>query len=284
MSGTASAGSILPQVRPRAQVTILGAQIDRVATDDAVARIEGWIAERPPRPHHVVVTGFHGIWTGYRDPAFRTILNRADLFCPDGIAPIWLARLRGQPLPERVPGAELMRRVLLAADARGYSSFFYGDTEATLDALSRRLAGDYPGHRIVGVRSPPFRPLSPAEVDADLDRINASGADLLWVGLGLPRQERWIDAYRERLRVPVVIGVGAAFGFLSGTVTRVPSWLGDAGFEWLWRLAMEPRKVWRRDLIDGPQFLYHGLRESLAYRLRRGGDAEKSGRNESEFS
>uniref|UniRef100_UPI0025EADCC4 WecB/TagA/CpsF family glycosyltransferase n=1 Tax=uncultured Lamprocystis sp. TaxID=543132 RepID=UPI0025EADCC4 len=92
------------------------------------------------------------------------------------------------------------------------------------------------------------------------------------------------DAYRERLRVPVVIGVGAAFGFLSGTVTRVPSWLGDAGFEWLWRLAMEPRKVWRRDLIDGPQFLYHGLRESLAYRLRHSGDLEKSGRNDSEFS
>ncbi len=274
---SASAGSGLPQARPRAQVTILGAQIDRVGTDDAVARIEGWIAERPRRPHHVVATGFHGIWTGYRDPAFRTILNRADLFCPDGIAPIWLARLRGQPLPERVPGAELMQRLLLAADARGYSSFFYGDTEATLDALSRRLVNDYPGHRIAGVRSPPFRPLTPAEVDADLGLINASGADLLWVGLGLPRQERWIDAYRERLRVPVAIGVGAAFGFLSGKVTRVPAWLGDAGFEWLWRLAMEPRKLWQRDLIDGPQFLYHGLRESIAYRLRRGDDTETSG-------
>jgi len=267
----AQAGVALNQA-PRSRVTILGAQIDRLDSDAAVARIEGWIAERLSRPRHVVVTGFHGIWIGHRDPSFRAILNRADLFCPDGIAPIWLARLRGEPLPERVPGAELMRRLLVAADARGYSSFFYGDTTATLDALRQRLAGDYPGHRIVGTRSPPFRPLSPAEVAADIDLINASGADLLWVGLGLPKQERWIDTHRERLRVPVVIGVGAAFGFLSGQVARVPAWLGEAGFEWLWRLAMEPRKLWQRDLIDGPRFLYHGLRESIAYRWRRRDD------------
>ncbi|WP_295430219.1 WecB/TagA/CpsF family glycosyltransferase [uncultured Thiodictyon sp.] len=273
MSDTAMAGAGMPQGQtPRSRVPILGAQIDSLDAADAVARIEGWIAERPPRSRHVVVTGFHGIWIGHRDPSFRAILNRADLFCPDGIAPIWLARLRGEPLPERIPGAELMRRLLVAADTRGYSSFFYGDTAATLDALSQRLCRVYPGHRIAGVRSPPFRPLSPAEVAADIDRINASGADLLWVGLGLPKQERWIDAHRERLRVPVVIGVGAAFGFLSGQVARVPTWLGEAGFEWLWRLIMEPRKLWQRDLIDGPQFLYHGLRESIAYRLRRRDD------------
>lgn len=253
----------------RSRVTILGAGIDRLGADAAVARIEGWISERPRRSHHVVVTGFHGIWIGYQDPTFRDILNRSDLFCPDGIAPIWLARLRGEPLPERIPGAELMRRLLQAADTRGYSSFFYGDTTETLDALSLQLRQRYPGHRIVGTRSPPFRALSPAETAADIDRINASGADLLWVGLGLPKQERWIDAHLGRLRVPVVIGVGAAFGFLSGRVARVPPWLGDAGFEWLWRLAVEPRKLWRRDIIDGPRFLYHGLRESLTCRLRR---------------
>lgn len=254
----------------RQRVTILGAGIDRITTDAAVARIEGWIRERRPRPRQVVVTGFHGIWIGCQDPSFRSILNRADLFCPDGIAPVWLARVRGEPLHERIPGAELMRRLLEVADVRGYSSFFYGDTTETLEALEPRLRERYPGHRIAGTRSPPFRPLSPAETAADLDRINASGADLLWIGLGLPKQERWIDAHLDRLRVPVVIGVGAAFGFLSGRVARVPPWLGDAGFEWLWRLAMEPRKLWRRDFIDGPRFLYHGLRESLAYRLRRG--------------
>jgi len=270
MSPTARTDAGMPQGQaPRTRVTILGAQLDRLRADEAVTRIETWIAERPPRSRHVVVTGFHGIWIGYRDPSFRAILNRADLFCPDGIAPIWLSRLRGEPLPERIPGADLMRRLLLAADTRGYSSFFYGDTEATLDALRGRLADTYPGHRIVGTRSPPFRPLSPAEVAADIERINASGADLLWVGLGLPKQERWIDAHLEQLRVPVVIGVGAAFGFLSGQVARVPTWLGEAGFEWLWRLFMEPRKLWQRDFIDGPRFLYHGLRESIAYRLRR---------------
>lgn len=260
----------------RQRIPILGAQIDQITTAEAVARVGTWIRERRPRPRHVVVTGFHGIWIGCQDPSFRSILNRADLFCPDGIAPIWLARLRGQPLPERIPGAELMRRLLDVSNTQGYSSFFYGDTIETLDALTNRLREHYPGHRVAGTLSPPFRTLSPAERAADLDRINASGADLLWVGLGLPKQERWIDAHLDHLRVPVVIGVGAAFGFLSGRVARVPSWIGNAGFEWLWRLAMEPRKLWRRDFIDGPRFLYHGLRESLGYRLRRGHRTETS--------
>lgn len=252
---------------PRERVAILGAQIDRITPAAALARIQGWI-EGPPAPtRQVIVTGFHGLWVGYRDPSFQALLNAADLFVPDGIAPIWLAHLRGEPLGPRLPGAELLRGFLQLADAQGYSSYFYGDSDATLTALAARLQAEYPGHRIAGVWSPPYRPLSAAETAADIARINASGADVLWVGLGLPKQERFIRAHRDALRVPVAIGIGAAFGFLSGQVTRVPAVLGDVGLEWLWRLAMEPRKLWRRDLIDGPRFLYHGVRESLAYRF-----------------
>jgi N-acetylglucosaminyldiphosphoundecaprenol N-acetyl-beta-D-mannosaminyltransferase len=252
----------------RDQVEILGSRIDRVLPAEAVARIEGWIANPGPRPRHVVVTGFHGMWVGYQDPGFQAIVNAADLFVPDGIAPIWLSRVRGEPLPTRLPGADLMRRVFERADRRGYGSYFYGDTDETLGALRERLGVRYPGHRIAGTWSPPFRALSPEEDAADVARINAARPDILWVGLGLPKQETWIHGHLDRLQVPVVVGVGAAFGFMSGQVSRVPAWIGDAGFEWVWRFLAEPRKLWRRDLIDGPRFIWYGMRESLAYRLR----------------
>jgi N-acetylglucosaminyldiphosphoundecaprenol N-acetyl-beta-D-mannosaminyltransferase len=253
----------------RSTIEILGSKVDRVTTESALARIEGWIADPAERPRFGVVTGFHGIWVGHQDPSFRAILDQADLFCPDGIAPVWLARLRGEPLHGRVPGAELMAAFLARANERGYGSFFYGDTDETLAALGLRLAERYPGHRVVGTFSPPFRPLSRAEDEEIVGRINQARPDILWVGLGLPKQERWIHAHLDRLEVPVAIGVGAAFGFLSGKVSRVPQWIGDAGFEWVWRFLAEPKKLWRRDLIDGPRFIYHGVRESLAYRWSR---------------
>lgn len=253
----------------RVRVEMLGSRIDRILPEQALAHIEGWISDPGPRPRHVVVTGFHGMWVGYQDPGFQAIVNAADLFVPDGIAPIWLSRVRGEPLPTRLPGAELMRMVMERADQRGYSSYFYGDTDETLAALRERLGLKYPGHRVAGTWSPPFRALTPEEDAADVARINAVRPDVLWVGLGLPKQETWIHAHLERLQVPVVVGVGAAFGFLSGQVSRVPPWIGDAGFEWVWRFFAEPRKLWRRDLIDGPRFVWHGLCESLAHRLRR---------------
>lgn len=254
---------------PRSTIEILGSKVDRVTTESAIARIEGWIADPAQRPRFAVVTGFHGLWVGHQDPGFRAILDQADLFCPDGIAAVWLSRLRGDPLPGRVPGAELMAAYFARANEKGYSSFFYGDTDETLTALRGRLEARYPGHRVAGVYSPPFRALTAGEDDEIVDMINRSDADLLWVGLGLPKQERWIHAHLDRLKVPVTVGVGAAFGFLSGKVSRVPPWIGNSGFEWVWRFLAEPRKLWRRDLIDGPRFIYHGVRESLAYRWSR---------------
>jgi len=147
------------------------------------------------------------------------------------------------------------------ANEMRYSSFFYGDTPQTLDALRSSLEREYPCHRIAGTYSPPFRPLT-AEEDADVVKmINDARPDVLWVGLGLPKQETWIAEHIDRLNVPVAMGVGAAFGFLSGRVSRAPQWVGRCGFEWLWRLMCEPRKVWRRDLLGGPSFVGHVLLE-----------------------
>lgn len=245
------------------RVSILGAEVSKVTLDLALEQIEDWIAHFDGRSRFIVATGFHGIWVGFNDPEFRAIINSSDLFCPDGIAPVWLSRLFGTPLPERVPGPDLMRAFVSGAARK---SFFYGDTDETLKALSQRLSEESPGHEIVGSYSPPFRSLTADEDDGVVKQINDARPDVLWVGLGLPKQEYWIHAHLGRLHVPVVAAVGAAFRLVSGQVSRAPCWLRDAGMEWAWRLACEPRKLWRRDLVDGPRFLYHALWE--AYRIR----------------
>lgn len=248
------------------KIAILGSEFHRVQNPDVLATMEEWIREDARRCHFIVNTGFHGLWTAYRDPEFRRIVKSCDLFSPDGIATVWISRLKGRPIADRATSAELMSLYFQRANDLGYSSFFYGDTQETLHALCENLGRQYPGHRIAGAYSPPFRPLTPQE-DADiLDRINSSKADVLWVGLGLPKQEHWIHEHKSHLTVPVAIGVGACFGFFSGRVKRAPAWVGRIGCEWLWRFAMEPRKLWRRDIIEGPQFLFHVSMELLGLR------------------
>jgi len=151
---------------------------------------------------------------------------------------------------------EIMHEFFRRANSKGYRSYFYGDTNATLSALCTRVNCDYPGHKIVGVFSPPFRTLTPDEDRAIRDRINAARPDVLWVGLGMPKQDVWIYEHLDGLTVPVAIGVGAAFAFVAGAVKRCPEWIGRMGFEWIYRLMKEPKKLWRRDLLDGPRFLF----------------------------
>lgn len=251
--------------------TILGARVHGPSLAETLAILSGWIARRDGRCRSVVVTGFHGLWVGHQDPEFRATLNAADLFCPDGIAPVWLSSLHGAPLPGRVTGGDLMAAFLRQAQAAGHRSFFYGDTEETLAALCRAVVAKFPGASVAGTLSPPFRVLDEAEETVHVEAINASGADILWVGLGCPKQERWIARNRHRLTVPVAIGVGAAFRFEAGLVRRAPRWVGEAGFEWLWRLAAEPRKMWRRDLADGPRFVAAALADAWRARSRMAG-------------
>jgi len=236
----------------------------------------------------IIVTGFHGIWEAYRSQDLKTILNDADIWIPDGIAPVLIARLKGLCNMKRTPGAELMQAFFRIADLKGYRSFFYGDTENTLVGLREKLLNDYPGHEVAGTFSPPFRPLTKKEDENVIRMINNARPDILWVALGLPKQERWIHERGHRLKVPIAIGVGAAFAFVSGNVKRVPKWIGENGLEWLWRFIQEPKKLWRRDLIDGPRFLWHVLLE-IAKEARRlegekikGQEDQKVGRLEGE--
>jgi N-acetylglucosaminyldiphosphoundecaprenol N-acetyl-beta-D-mannosaminyltransferase len=202
----------------------------------------------------------------HKNPATHNVLSSAELWVPDGIAPVWLARLRGHRKVARTPGTEIMTEFLKRASERGYSSYFYGDTESTLAALSATVSHKYPGHRIAGVYSPPFRPLTPTEETDIIGQINATCPDVLWVSLGMPKQDIWIHQRLAQLKVPVAIGVGAAFAFIAGTVSRCPDWMGKAGFEWVYRFLREPHKLWRRDLFDGPRFIFHAGMELFSKR------------------
>jgi len=244
-------------------VYVLGSRVHLVSVSQTIDYIENWISASDDRCHQIIVTGFHGLIEAHKSPRIRSILNEAELWVPDGIAPVWIARLRGHRSAVRTSGAELMREFLSRANERGYSSYYYGDTEETLSALRGRVAITYPGQRIAGCYSPPFHPQTPEEEDAIIQRINAARPDVLWVALGMPKQDIWIHEHRHRLRVPVAIGVGAAFGFLAGTVSRCPAWIGNAGFEWVYRFLKEPGKLWRRDLLDGPRFIFHAGIELL---------------------
>lgn len=238
-------------------VHILGSRVHLVTARRTVDYMERWIEMRDGRCRQVVVTGFHGLSEARKNPSLRTMLNEADLWVPDGIAPVWVARMRGQTGVTRATGTDILREFLGRAPEKSYSSYFYGDTERTLAALAETVARFYPRHRVAGAYSPPFRELSAAEDQAIIDRINVAQPDVLWVALGMPRQDVWIHERLHRLKVPVAIGVGAAFAFVAGTVSRCPDWIGNAGFESVYRFVCEPRKLWRRDLLDGPRFIYY---------------------------
>lgn len=259
---------------PYPAVGILGSRVHRLSLGDVANFLGRLIKDRDGVCHQIVVTGFHGLWEAHKDAHLYQVLNRADLWVADGIAPVFIARLKGVRGMQRIPGAELMEAYFKLAHEKGYRSFFYGDTEETLAKLRRTLERKYPGHCVCGTYSPPFRPLTPEEDDEIIERINETRPDVVWVGLGMPKQDRWVFEHKDRLKAPVAIGVGAAFRFHAGIVKRVPKIIGSMGLEWVWRFAMEPRKLWRRDIIDGPQFLFHVAMELL--RLRKyGPDAER---------
>ncbi len=249
-------------------IHILGSRVDLVALPQVVARMAHWIDHPDGKCHRITVTGFHGLWRAYKDGRVHAALNSADLWVPDGIAPVWIARLRGIRGVQRLPGIELMEGFLELANEKGYRSFFYGDTEKTLLGMKAKVESHYPNHQVAGMFSPPYRPMTADEDRQIVQMINAAKPDVLWVALGLPKQDLWIFEHKDMLTVPVAIGVGAAFGFLAGTVKRVPKRVGDAGFEWAWRFVMEPRKLWRRGLLEAPQFVLHVALELAGIKQR----------------
>ena len=243
---------------------VLGVDVAAIQISGTIAQMESWIAERR-RCHFIAVTGMHGLMEAQRDAAFNRALKAADLVVPDGMPLVWIARLRGHPLRRRVYGPELMMTFCEQTN-RSTRHFLYGGTTGVAESVAQVLSNRFPGFQIAGTCAPPFRSLTTTEDDEIIERINNSGADALWVALGTPRQERWMCVHRDRLRIPVVVGVGAAFDFVAGKKCQAPECMRERGLEWLFRLLQEPRRLWFRYLGYGPEFIIRIVREQLSLR------------------
>jgi N-acetylglucosaminyldiphosphoundecaprenol N-acetyl-beta-D-mannosaminyltransferase len=235
------------------RVDVLGVGISATRLDAAVEEVERWI-ERGEQ-HYLCVTGVHGVMESQRDPELLRIHNESGLTIPDGAPMLWAGRLAGAREMRRVRGPDLMLALCERAAERGWGSFLYGGAPQTAERLAERLCERFPDLQICGTHSPPFRPLTPFEDEEIIERIDASGADLVWVGLSTPKQERWMAAAVGRLRAPALLGVGAAFDIHAGLVPEAPAWIRPTGMEWFYRLYRNPKRLWRRYLRNNPAFL-----------------------------
>ena len=246
------------------RVNILGVGVSAIDMAMALEVIEGWIISR--EPHYICVTGVHGVMESQRDEDLRRIHNQAGLVTPDGMPLVWLSRLKGFRHVDRVYGPDLMLALCERSVTRGYRHFFYGGAKGVPEQLAESLQRRFPGLQVVGTFSPPFRPLTPEEDREVVRMINEANPDIVWIGLSTPKQERWMASHVDRLTAPVLIGVGAAFDFHTGRKPQAPRWMQRAGLEWLFRLLTEPRRLWRRYLINNPLFITLVVLQALGLR------------------
>lgn len=231
---------------------IVGVPISMTSYDEVFDAI----AERPSDHATVVaVCNVHSVMSARRDEDLFEAISQAEIATSDGVPLVWGLRWTVRPEQQRVYGPELMRRAFADESGRGWKHYLYGSTPETLDLLGEKLPEIAPGAEIVGVHSPPFRELSAEERSAELEAIRDSGADIVWVGLGMPKQELWMHRVKNELPGIAMLGVGAAFDFLAGTVKQAPVWVQRAGLEWLYRLIQEPRRLWRRYVYNNPGYV-----------------------------
>lgn len=240
--------------------------IDVMDWDTAVGRILYWAKRRESRT--VCLCNVHSLVTAAKDLQFLATLRSADMVAPDGAPVAWLIRRLGHQSQRRISGPDLMLRVCELAAASNLSVFLLGGLPTTLERLRATLNTRLPQLAIAGTCAPPFRELTVGEEQALVQAINASGAALLFVGLGCPKQEQWMSKHQANLRA-VMIGVGAAFDFHAGTVKRAPVWMQERGFEWLHRLLQEPKRLWRRYLYTNTVFLWLATRQLWRERAAR---------------
>jgi N-acetylglucosaminyldiphosphoundecaprenol N-acetyl-beta-D-mannosaminyltransferase len=249
----------------RRSFSVLGVRINVVQIPDVILQMREWVAQRAAC-RCIAFTGMHGLMEAHHQPQLKGVLADADLVVPDGMPLVWIGRLRGHGLRRRVYGPELMLRFCRETATDRCRHFLYGGDAGVAERLAKILEKSCPGICIAGTYSPPFRPLTAEESAAIIERINHAAPDILWVGLSTPKQELWMHEHREQLRVPVAAGVGAAFDFLSSRKKQAPVWMQEHGLEWLFRLLQEPRRLWRRYLVYGPEFVFLAALELLGLR------------------
>jgi N-acetylglucosaminyldiphosphoundecaprenol N-acetyl-beta-D-mannosaminyltransferase len=235
------------------RVNVLGVGISALNLDLAVAEVARALEQK--RRGYICVTGVHGVSEAQGEPAFRTILNQSFLNTPDGMPMVWMGRVQGVKEMGRVYGPDLMLRVCEYTRARGFTHFFYGGAPGVAEELKRRMEARFPGLKVVGVYTPPFRPLTEQEETELQQTVAVSQPDIFWVGLSTPKQEKFMAAHWQKLEARLFFGVGAAFDFHTGRVRQAPVWMQRSGLEWFFRLVCEPRRLWKRYFKNNPLFL-----------------------------
>jgi N-acetylglucosaminyldiphosphoundecaprenol N-acetyl-beta-D-mannosaminyltransferase len=234
------------------RVDVLGIHVSVTDMDDTVETFAGWIAagER----HLVCVSDMNALLHARADPELTEVYNTSGLTLADGMPLVWAGKRAGFDRMARVCGPDLIERVMAESAERGWSQYFYGGADGVAEQLRDNFVAKHPSLFVAGTYSPPYRALSAAEDAEIVDKINAAGPDIVWVGLGAPKQERWMAEHRDRLDAAILIGVGAAFDFHTGRLDRAPVWMQKAGLEWSYRLYKEPRRLWKRYVLGIPRF------------------------------
>lgn len=249
---------------PVAWINLLGLRVSAINLPLARDLVLGAVTKG--QRGYICVRDAHGVVRAQKDHPLRLAHNRAFLVTPDGMPLVWALRLAGHKHAGRVYGPDLMAELFDAGQAQGVGHYLYGTTPENLEKLKQRLLARFPDARIVGMYAPPFRTLSAAEEADVAEMINASGADIIWVGLSTPKQEIWMQRMRPFLNAAMLIGVGAAFDFHAGNKAQAPKMIQRSGFEWAFRLACEPRRLWKRYAVTVPSFM--GLIALQATKLR----------------
>ena len=237
---------------------VLTSPINVLSWRETLDLISEWAEKRSSR--YICICNVHSVVTAMQEPDFCEVVRQADMATPDGMPVAWMLRLLGEKGQQRINGPDLMWKYCELAASRGEPVFFYGSTDDTLAKLRAALLKAFPAFKLAGMYSPPFRALSEQEDQQTVDMINASGAGVVFVGLGCPKQEKWMAEHRGRINA-VMIGVGAAFDYHAGTIKRAPLWMQRNGLEWFYRLCTEPRRLWRRYWSTNSRFIYHAIRQ-----------------------
>ena len=243
------------------RVNVLGVGLSAINMPDAVSIIHAWI-ERD-KQNYVCVTGVHGVMECQKDEDLKHIHNTSGLTVPDGMPLVWIGRLNGFKSISRVYGPDLMLEMCRMSLTQGYTHFLYGGNVGVAEELRIKLEEEFPGIRIVGTYTPPFRPLNEREEEELRDQVDLLKPDIFWVGLSTPKQERFMAEYIHKLHTKVMIGVGAAFDIHAGYAKDAPIFFKKIGMQWFYRLCQEPRRLWRRYLYNNPVFIYKYIKQLL---------------------
>lgn len=236
------------------RANVLGVGVSATNMERVLSLFDEWLGNGTRG--YVCVTGVHGIMEAQRDPALCEILNRSLLTTPDGMPTVWVGRLQGYRRMGRVFGPDLMASVCRLSCEKGYTHYFYGGGPGTVDRLRETLTNRFPGLRVVGTFTPPFRSLTPSEEQELLEDVSRARPQIFWVGLSTPKQERFMAQYIQKIETKIMVGVGAAFDFHTGRIKDSPEWIKKAGLQWAHRLAQEPRRLTRRYIRNNPGFVW----------------------------